>query len=85
MPASTPTTPKKFSKSLYKKELRQLQTQLVALQRHLIERDLKLLVLFEGRDTAGKDGIIKRIIQHLSPRETRTVALGKPSDRDRQS
>jgi polyphosphate kinase 2 len=44
-----------------------------------------VLVLFEGRDAAGKDGTIKRIVQHLSPRETRVVALGKPSDKDRAS
>jgi polyphosphate kinase 2 len=41
------------------------------------------LVILEGRDAAGKDGSIKRIVEHLSPRETRVVALGKPSDRDR--
>ena len=44
-----------------------------------------MLVIFEGRDAAGKDGTIKRIIQHLSPREIRMVALGKPSDRDQAS
>lgn len=69
----------------YKKALRRLQVELVKLQRHLIKNDLKILILFEGRDAAGKDGVIKRIIQHLSPRETRVVALGKPSDRDRNS
>jgi polyphosphate kinase 2 len=42
-------------------------------------------VLFEGRDASGKDGVIKRITQHLSPRETRVVALGKPSDRDQSA
>lgn len=66
----------------YKATLRDLQVKLVALQRHLIECDLKVLVLFEGRDAAGKDGTIKRITEHLSPRETRVVALGKPSDRE---
>lgn len=69
----------------YKKTLRQLQIELVKLQRHLIKNDLRILVLFEGRDAAGKDGVIKRIIQHLSPRETRVIALGKPSDRERRS
>ncbi|MEQ9145614.1 MAG: polyphosphate kinase 2 [Parvibaculaceae bacterium] len=69
----------------YKKTLRQLQIELVKLQRHLIKNDLQILLLFEGRDAAGKDGVIKRITQHLSPRETRVVALGKPSDRDRHS
>ncbi len=66
----------------YKKTLIQLQIELVKLQNHIIKHDDKILILFEGRDAAGKDGTIKRITQHLSPRETRTVALGKPSDRD---
>ena len=52
------------------------------LQNHIIKKNEKILIIFEGRDAAGKDGIIKRITQHLSPRETRTVALGKPSDHD---
>ena len=69
----------------YKETLRHLQIELVKLQRHLIKNDLQILILFEGRDAAGKDGVIKRITQHLSPRETRVVALGKPSDRDRHS
>lgn len=69
----------------YKKTLRHLQVQLVNLQRHVIKNDLQILILFEGRDAAGKDGVIKRIVQHLSPRETRVVALGKPSDHDRNS
>lgn len=69
----------------YKKTLGQLQIELVKLQRHLIKNDLQILVLLEGRDAAGKDGVIKRITQHLSPRETRIVALSKPSDRDRHS
>ncbi|MBI1213484.1 MAG: polyphosphate kinase 2 [Alphaproteobacteria bacterium] len=66
----------------YRHRLRQLQIELVKFQRHLIKFDHKVLVLFEGRDAAGKDGVIKRIVRHLSPRETRVVALGKPSDRD---
>lgn len=69
----------------YKKRLTQLQVELVKLQRDLIKTNQKILVIFEGRDAAGKDGIIKRIVQHLSPRETRVVALGRPSDRDRRS
>ena len=54
-------------------------------QRDLIERGSKVAIVMEGRDGAGKDGTIKRIIEHLSPRDTRVVALGKPSDRDRTS
>ncbi len=69
----------------YKDTLRRLQMELVKLQRHFIECDDKILIILEGRDAAGKDGAIKRIVQHLSPRETRIVALGKPSDRDRAS
>lgn len=65
----------------YKTELRELQVELVKLQRHFIGCGDKILVLLEGRDAAGKDGGIKRIVKYLSPRETRVVALGKPSDR----
>ena len=67
----------------YKKILNKLQTELVKLQRHFISCNDKILIILEGRDASGKDGTIKRIVHHLSPRETRVVALGKPSDRDR--
>jgi len=66
----------------YKAELHALQIEFVKLQRHFIAHGDRILVLLEGRDAAGKDGAIKRIVAHLSPRETRVVALGKPSDRD---
>src|SRR5580700_395166 len=66
----------------YGRKLRQLQIELVKLQREVIARGLKVLVIFEGRDTAGKDGTIKRIAAHLSPREVRVVAPGKPSGRE---
>lgn len=66
----------------YKEQLYRLQVELVKFQKHVIEQGLQVCVLFEGRDTAGKDGTIKRLTEHLSPREARTVALGKPSDRD---
>lgn len=66
----------------YKKNLRALQIELVKLQKHIIANNLRILTIFEGRDAAGKDGTIKRITAHLSPRETRIVALGKPSDRE---
>lgn len=66
----------------YSTELRRLQIELVKLQRHLIKHGEKLLILLEGRDAAGKDGAIKRIVEHMSPRETHVVALGKPSQRD---
>ena len=61
-------------------ELRLLQIELVKLQKNLIANGDQILLILEGRDTAGKDGTIKAITEHLSPRETRVVALGKPSD-----
>ena len=67
----------------YEAQLHLLQVELVKLQRHFIGCGDRILVLLEGRDAAGKDGSIKRIVEFLSPRETRVVALGKPSDRDR--
>jgi len=69
-------------KKAYRRELLKLQIELVKLQRHIIAHDDRILVIFEGRDAAGKDGTIKRITEHMSPRETRVVALGPPSDRD---
>jgi len=76
---------KKSAKREYKAKLLALQVQLVKLQSAIIRQNRKILVIFEGRDSAGKDGTIKRIVQHLSPRETRVVALGKPSDHDRRA
>lgn len=69
----------------YEDELRRLQIELVKVQRHIIKHGHKVLVIFEGRDAGGKDGTIKRIVEHMSPRDTRVVALGKPSDRDESS
>lgn len=66
----------------YKKELYGLQVELVKFHKSVIEKGKKVCIVFEGRDAAGKDGTIKRFSEHLSPREVRTVALGKPSDRD---
>jgi polyphosphate kinase 2 len=67
----------------YAEQLRELQIALVRTQTELIARNAKVLVIFEGRDAAGKDGVIKRITEHLSPRNTRLAALPKPSDRER--
>ena len=72
----------KIGKHHYERELRRLQIELVKLHRHVIARGRKVLVIVEGRDAAGKDGTIKRIVEHLSPREARVVALSKPSDRE---
>ena len=73
------------SKKTYKKTLHKLRVELVKLQRHFINSNDKILIIMEGRDASGKDGTIKRIVKNLSPRETRIVALGKPSDRDSAS
>jgi polyphosphate kinase 2 len=74
-----------ISSRQYESELRELQIQLVRFQSDLIARGRKVVIVLEGRDAAGKDGTIKRFIEHLSPRETRVVALAKPSDRERSS
>ena len=58
-----------------------LYIELVKLQKEIIASDLRVLVIFEGRDAAGKDGTIKTITRHLSPRETKIVALAKPSEK----
>lgn len=70
----------KKTKKKNKEILHKLFIELVKLQKEVIASDLKLLVILEGRDAAGKDGTIKRIIKHLSPRDTKVVALGKPTD-----
>jgi polyphosphate kinase len=64
----------------YQKELRSLQIELLKLQNHVKAQGLKVLVIFEGRDAAGKGGTIKRVTEHLNPRGARIVALNKPSD-----
>ena len=78
-------TDQKLSDSDYAEQLVELQIELVKFQRALISNGQRVAVVIEGRDGAGKDGTIKRIVEHLSPRETRVVALNKPSDRDRSS
>ena len=67
----------------YEKELTKLQIELLKLQNHVKEKGLKVLMIFEGRDAAGKGGTIKRITEHLNPRGARVVALEKPSDIER--
>jgi polyphosphate kinase 2 len=67
----------------YDDDLRKLQLALIRLQKHAIAKGDKLLVILEGRDAAGKDGTISRLVEHLSRRDTRVVALPKPSDRER--
>ena len=67
----------------YEQELQKLQIELLKWQKHVIANDQRVLMLFEGRDAAGKGGTIKRIIEHMNPRGARVVALLKPSDRER--
>jgi len=66
----------------YEKELATLQVELLKFQNHVKEKGLKVLMIFEGRDAAGKGGTIKRITEHLNPRGARIVALEKPSDKE---
>ncbi len=73
---------KKIGKKRYEEELFRLQLELVKLQAWIQETGLKVVVIFEGRDAAGKGGVIKRITQHLNPRICRVVALPAPTERE---
>lgn len=73
----------KFNKKNYEKDLLELQLELVKMQRWVKEKGLKVVVLFEGRDAAGKGGAIKRVREKLSPRLCKVVALSKPTDAER--
>ncbi len=73
----------KLKKRFYESELRRLQQELVKLQDSIVQRGLRVVVVFEGRDAAGKGGVIKRIIERLNPRVVRVAALGKATDRER--
>ncbi len=75
--------PTKMKNKAYLKELERLQTELVKLQQWIIHEGVKVVVIFEGRDTAGKGGIIKRIMERLNPRYARTVALGVPTEKEK--
>ncbi len=75
--------PKALKKAFYESELALLQRELVKLQEWVRHEQLKVCVLFEGRDAAGKGGTIKRITERTNPRVVRVVALDKPSDRER--
>ncbi len=66
----------------YEEELAMLQVELLKFQNHVKDTGLKVLMIFEGRDAAGKGGTIKRITEHLNPRGARVVALEKPSDKE---
>ena len=72
-----------LDKKTYKKELRRLQIELCKLQSWVVETGAKIVVIFEGRDTAGKGGVIKRILEEVSPRIFRVVALPAPTEKEK--
>ena len=81
--AQEPPSKKKISKQRYEEELARLQVELVKLQEWIKEKGLRVVVLFEGRDAAGKGGVIKRITLRLNPRIVRVVALGTPTEKEK--
>jgi polyphosphate kinase len=74
---------RKMKRKQYEKELRKLQTELCLLQQWVVHAGLRVIVVFEGRDAAGKGGTIKAITERVSPRVFRVVALPAPSDREK--
>ena len=81
--AGQDVVPQRLGRRAYEKELKRLQVELVRLQTWIVHAGLKVVVLFEGRDTAGKGGTIKRIIERTNPRVVSVVALGTPTERER--
>jgi len=80
---AAPSAAAKMSQKAYERELARLQIELVKLQEWVKHAGLKVVVLFEGRDAAGKGGTIKRITESLNPRICRVVALGTPTEREK--
>ena len=74
---------KKIDSEVYFKELNKLYVELVELQEWIVQQGLRVVVIFEGRDAAGKGGTIKRIMEPLNPRICRVVALSKPTEKER--
>ncbi|MBN1415222.1 MAG: polyphosphate kinase 2 [Bacteroidales bacterium] len=83
LPESKNQKGKKLKRKLYNRELAKLQIELVKLQEWIKSKGLKVVVIFEGRDAAGKGSVIKRITQRLNPRICRVVALGTPTEREK--
>ena len=77
------TQPNTLKRKAYELELAKMQIELVKLQEWIKSQGLKVVVIFEGRDAAGKGGVIKRITQRLNPRVCRVVALGQPTEREK--
>ena len=81
--AKKPKNPDKVPKKYYEEELERLQVELVKQQEWVREQGLRVVVIFEGRDAAGKGGSIKRITESVNPRSTRVVALAAPTEREK--
>ena len=81
--ASDRGRPEKLSSKLYEKELQKLQVELCYLQDWVRETGGRVVIVFEGRDTAGKGGLIRRLTERVSPRTFRVVALSAPTERER--
>src|SRR5690348_4876985 len=82
-PPQRPARPERLSRKDYDRELKRLQVELVQLEEWVRYRGLRVVAIFEGRDTAGKGGMIKRITAQLNPRFCRVAALPAPTDRER--
>jgi len=82
-PLADPKVSKKKRNSFYEREMRRLHIELIKLQEHIKRDGSKVVVIFEGRDAAGKGGVIKRITEPLNPRVCRVVALGTPTERQK--
>ena len=81
--ANDARAPQKMARKEFEKELSKLQVELTRLQAWAVAEGARVIVVFEGRDTAGKGGVISRIMQRCSPRVFKHIALPKPSDRER--
>jgi len=75
---------KAMDKTIYENRLKELQKELILLQHWVIDNNKKVIIIFEGRDSAGKGGAIRRITEHINPRFFRTVALGIPTEDERR-
>src|ERR1700749_593527 len=75
--------PEKLTREHFEKELLGLQRELVIMQEYIRAKGLKIVVIFEGRDAAGKGGVIKRISERTNPRVCRVVALPAPTEREK--
>lgn len=81
--SAPPSPAEKLNSKIYNRELKRLQLDLVQLQTWVKHKGLKVVIVFEGRDAAGKGGVIKRIVDCLNPRICRIAALGVPTDREK--